>query len=351
MTRLIGPDELRRFSAGSRLFATGAGESSYSLTFAWAESVLGDGVELAAAGELDPGTLCMVVSLAGSTTALGEQLPAGDEPVRAVRALERRLGERTGAVVALNLAAENALIPLVAAAALGVPLVDGDGTGRVFPLVEQTTYTLGGLSATPLALAGASGELVLLETAGGRVEELLRPVVLAVGGWAVAACYPMAARDLARVLVPGTVSLLLAAGAPGAPRSAAAPYGVRTLCAGRILAVEGSTGHGADVAMPSLPSSIVVQESAGLRRLVRLEAHNEIVLALADGAPVAMAPDQICMIASADGLVVDVDKAAPGMEVEVMVVKAAPVWHTGRGLALGGLRAFGIPFEQRAESP
>ncbi|MFF0868844.1 DUF917 domain-containing protein [Nonomuraea sp. NPDC003560] len=351
MTRLVGPDELRRFSAGSRLFATGAGESSYGLTLAWAESVLGDGVELAAAHELDPGTLCMVVSLVGSTTALGEQLPAGDEPVRAVRALERRLGERAGAVAALNLAAENALIPLVAAAALGVPLVDGDGTGRVFPLVEQTTYTLGGLSASPLALAGASGELALLETAGGRVEELLRPVVLAVGGWAVAACYPMAARDLARVLVPGTVSLLLAAGVPGAPRSAAAPYGVRTLCAGRILAVEGSTGHGVDVAMPSLPSSIVVQETGGLRRLVRLEAHNEIVLALADGAPVAMAPDQICMISSADGLVVDVDKAAPGMEVEVMVVKAAPVWHTDAGLALGGLRAFGIPFEQRAESP
>lgn len=351
MSRRIGAEELRRFSAGSRLFATGAAESSYSLTYAWAGSILGEGVELAAADDLAPETLCVVVSLVGSTTALGEQIPAGDEPVRAVRALERRLGERAGAVAALNLAAENALIPLIAAASLGLPLVDGDGTGRVFPLVEQTTYALGGISAAPLALAGASGELVLLETAADRVEELLRPVVLSVGGWAVAACYPMAARDLARVLVPGTVSLLLAAGVPGAPRSTAAPYGVRTLCAGRILAVEGSTGHGADLVLPSLPSSIVVQESEGLRRLVRLEAHNEIVLALADGAPVAMAPDQICMISAADGMVVDVDKAAPGMEVEVMVVKAAPVWHTDRGLALGGLHAFGIPLEQRAESP
>ncbi|GAA3557342.1 DUF917 domain-containing protein [Nonomuraea rosea] len=343
MSRVIDAAGLGRFSAGSRLYATGAAESSYSLTFAWAGSVLGEGVELVTAGELDAGTLCVAITLVGSTTALGEQLPVGDEPVRAVRALERRLGERAGAVVALNLAAENALIPLIAAAGLGVPLVDGDGSGRVFPLVEQTTYTLGGVSAAPLALAGASGEVVVLETAADRVEELVRPVVLSVGGWAVAACYPMTAGDLAGVLVPGTVSLLLRAGEPGVPRSVAAPYGVRALCSGQILAVEGSTGHGADLALPSLPSSIVVQESEGLRRLVRLEAHNEIVLALADGAPVAMAPDQICMISTADGMVVDVDKAEPGLEVEVMVVKAAPVWHTDRGLALGGLSAFGIP--------
>ncbi|MER5420026.1 S-methyl thiohydantoin desulfurase domain-containing protein [Streptosporangium roseum] len=68
--------------------------------------------------------------------------------------------------------------------------------------------------------------------------------------------------------------------------------------------------------------------SEGLGRLVRLEAHNEIVLAPADGAVGAMAPDRICMISAVDGVVVDVDKAYPGLEVEVMVVRAAPAWHT-----------------------
>ncbi|MEU8360140.1 DUF917 domain-containing protein [Nonomuraea sp. NPDC048882] len=346
MGRLIDPGGLDRLSVGSRVFATGAAESSYNLALDWARSVLGRGVELVRADELAPETLCVAVSLIGSTTALGEQLPAGDEPERAVRALERRLGARVGAVVGLNLAAENALLPLIAAAGLGVPLVDGDGTGRVFPLVEQTTYTLGGISPAPLALAGGSGELVLLETAAGRVEELLRPVVLSVGGWAVAACYPMTAGELARVLVPETVSLLMRAGEPGVPRSAAAPYGVRTLCRARILSVEGSTGHGAELALPSLPSlpsSIVLRESEDLERLVRLEAHNEIVLALADGAVVATVPDQICMISTDDGMVVDVDKAEPGLEVDIMVVSAAPVWHTKRGLALGGPRVFGLP--------
>jgi DUF917 family protein len=192
-------------------------------------------------------------------------------------------------------------------------------------------------------MAGPADDVVVLDTAPDRVEELIRPLVLALGGWTVTACYPMTAEVLARVLVPGTVSRLMEAGVPGAPRSIAAPYGVRTLCRGRIAAVESSTGHGMDLTLPSLPSSIVVEEREGLGRLIRLEAHNEIVFALADGAMAAMAPDQICMISTVDGMAVDVDKVAPGLEVEVMVVRAAPVWHTEEGIALGGPRAFGVP--------
>ncbi|MFC7586444.1 DUF917 domain-containing protein [Nonomuraea antimicrobica] len=342
MGRLIDLDGLARFSAGSRVFATGAAESSFNLAVDWARSVLGHGVELLAAGEPEPDTLCVAVSLVGSTTALGEQLPFGDEPERAVRALERRLGERAGAVVALNLAAENALIPLVAAARLGVPLVDGDGSGRVFPLLEQTTYALGGLSPAPVALAGGSGRWCCWRRrpTGWRSCCVLWCWRSGVGGGGVLS-------DGGPRPGPGGGAghgePAHAGGEPGVARSVAAPYGVRALCRGRILAVEGSTGHGTDLALPSLPSSIVLRESEGLRRLVRLEAHNEIVLALADGAVVATVPDLICMVSTADEMVVDVDKAEPGLEVDIMVVRAAPVWHTARGLALGGPRAFGIP--------
>lgn len=338
---VISKATLDRYAAGSRLFAAGAADSAFHLALDWARAVLGQGVELVAPGDLAAGTRCVAVSLVGSTTALGEQLPTGQEPLAAVRALERRIGEPVGAVVALNLAAENALLPVITAAELGVPLIDGDGTGRVFPLLEQTTFAIGGVAATPLALAGPAGDVVVLDAAPSRVEDLVRPLVLALGGWAVAACYPMRADRLGEVLVPGTVGRLLEAGTPGAPRSVAAPYGVRTLCRGTITAVEDSSGHRAT--LPSLPSSIVVRESEGLGRLVRLEAHNEIVLALADGAAVAMAPDQICMISALDGMVVDVDRAVPGTRVEVMVVTAPPVWHTPEGRALGGLPAFGVP--------
>lgn len=365
---------LPAYATGAGLLATGAAESAFALVRDWAHDVLATGVTLITPADLPPDALCVVVTLVGSTTALAEQLPTGDEPVRAIHALERRTGTPAAAVAALNLAAENAILPLIAAAQLGLPLVDGDGTGRVFPLVEQTTYTLAGLSPAPLALAGAAGDLVLLETS--RVEATLRPVVLSMGGWAVAACYPMRADDLTGALVPGTVSRLLHAGdhtatdvdaatnqpdqpdrvgepdradrahhTPRADRSLAAPYGVSRLAVGVITAVDGVYHHTLDApatGLPSLPSSVVVRESDGLRRQIRLEAHNEFVLALADGALAATAPDQICLVSLADGRVIDVDRAEPGMEVEVLVVRAAPMWHTEQGRALGGLPAFGI---------
>jgi DUF917 family protein len=337
---VITRETLPLLANGSRLLATGATESSYQIAYDWAMDVLSDvSVPLVTAADLPADTMCVAVSLVGSTTAMEEQLPSGDEPIRVVRALEHRLGQRVGAVVALNLAAENALLPVITAAMAGVPLVDGDGSGRVFPLVEQTTYTLGGISATPLAFAGPGGELVVVET--DRLEQLLRPVVLSVGGWGLAACYPMSAAALASSVVPGTVGRLMRAGGPSATRALAAPYGLSTLCRGRIVSVETSSGHGRVQSLPSSPTSIVVLESDGLRRLVRLEAHNEIVLALADGSPVAMVPDQVCMLA-ADGSVVDVDMAVEGQEVEVVVVTAPPAWHTERGRALGGLSAFGV---------
>ncbi|RJL24848.1 DUF917 domain-containing protein [Bailinhaonella thermotolerans] len=340
----VGAGELGFLAAGSRVFAPGAADSSFRAAREWARGLLtaNGPVPLVDAGELPPDAMVAAVSLVGSTTAFGEYLPGGDEPVRAVRALEGRLGERIAAVVPLNTAAENALLPLVAAASLGVPLVDGDGTGRVFPLLEQTTFALGGVTPAPLALAGPLGDVVVVDSAAQRVEELVRPLVLAAGGWVVAACYPARAGKLAESLVPGSVSRLVAAGRPGAPRAVAAPYGVRVLCSGRVTAVEQGPEPGPGRRLPSRPASILVREHGGLARLIRLEAYNEILMALADGAVAATAPDQICLISTADGTVVDVDRAAAGMDVEVVVLRAAPAWHTGAGRALGGPQVFGL---------
>ncbi|MDJ1131335.1 DUF917 family protein [Streptomyces iconiensis] len=399
----IGPEELEHLASGALVLAAGAEPSSFRTVLDLARAAVRDRgpVPLIPVEGAGAGRLCVAVSLVGSSTALAERLPLGAEPVRAVRALERRLGRRAEALVPLNMAAENALLSFVCAAGSGLPLVDGDGCGRVLPLLEQTTFTLAGVEAAPLALATPAGDVVVIEAAGSRIEELVRPLVLAAGGWAVAACYAMDGTALAASAVPGTVTRALAAGARGthtqlgdaggsnigsrntgsgnirsrttggkntagkntASRTAGGakaegthvpathargtdalfePWGARRLCRGRIVGVE-HPGGGAEPqeqpeALPSRPTSVVVAETEGLERRVRLEAHNEVLLALADGAPVAAVPDQILMVSPADGRVLDVERARPGIEVEVVVIPAAPAWRTpeGRRLARGG---------------
>ncbi|MFE7514031.1 DUF917 domain-containing protein [Streptomyces sp. NPDC057540] len=348
--RALGVGDLEHLAVGARVLAAGTEESAYRVALDWAAAELTahGPVRLLSADRL-PGTgLCVAVTLAGASAALSEQLPSGEEPVRAVRAVERVVGRAAEAVVPLNAAAENALIALVTAARCGLPLVDGDGCGRVLPLLEQTLFTLAGVAPTPLALATPSGDVVAVESPRGRVEDLVRPLVFASGGWAVAAAYPMDGDRLASCLVPGTVSRALAAGA-ATGRTRFAPWRPRTLCRGRITAVEQSAGayehfespaagamppapHG--ISLPSRPTSVLVEEDEGLRRRFRLEAHNEILLALADGAPTASLPDQILMLSAGDRTVLDVERALPGTAVEVVVIAAAEAWYTPEGRAL-----------------
>ncbi|GHF98786.1 DUF917 domain-containing protein [Streptomyces hydrogenans] len=368
--RALTVDDLEDLAVGARVLAAGTEESAYHVALDWAAA------ELAAHGPVPllpvdrlPGTgLCVAVTLAGASAALAEQLPTGEEPVRAVRAVERVAGRAAEAVVPLNAAAENALIALATAARCGLPLVDGDGCGRVLPLLEQTLFTLAGVAPAPLALATPSGDVVAVESARGRVEDLVRPLVLASGGWAVAAAYPMDGARLASCLVPGTVSRAVAAGA-ATGRARFAPWRPRSLCRGRIVAVEQSAGayenhengaagpltglpggpaggtaaavpHGTlggvpdRVPLPSRPTSVLVEEDEGLRRRFRLEAHNEILLVLADGAPAASLPDQILMLSRTDRRVLDVERAVPGTAVEVVVIEAPAAWYTPEGRAL-----------------
>jgi DUF917 family protein len=82
-----------------------------------------------------------------------------------------------------------------------------------------------------------------------------------------------------------------------------------------------------------------------------LEAQNELLLALVDGAVAAAVPDIICLLDPHDGHVTDVESISVGSEVQVVVLPAADVWHTPQGLALVGPRSFGFPVRHPQEDP
>ena len=77
----------------------------------------------------------------------------------------------------------NSMLPIAAAARLGLPLVDCDGMGRAFPELQMVTFTIGGVSATPMALTDEKGNSVIFQhhhqqvdgrTGPGRHHELRR---------------------------------------------------------------------------------------------------------------------------------------------------------------------------------
>jgi DUF917 family protein len=98
-----------------------------------------------------------------------------------------------------------------------------------------------------------------------------------------------------------------------------------------------------------MPSSIVLAEPGEAGRIIRLEAQNELLLALIDGAVAAAVPDVLCMLDRHKLRVVGLEGVEVGDDVDVLMVPAAPMWHTEAGLGLAGPRAFGFPVSHPSE--
>ncbi|MEV8096734.1 DUF917 domain-containing protein [Kitasatospora sp. NPDC085879] len=302
--------------------------------------------------------LCAAVGAVGGFAPLIELPPVGDEFTLAVRALEDRLGRRLDAVTTLNAAGPNALFPIAAAAALGLPLVDCDGMGRILPLIHQTTYHLAGLPAAPLAASSQTGDVIVLQTGSARADRLLRGVVDASGGFMICALYPATASQLRRAAITGSTSRILEVGrllAAVSGRTAllgglTRTVGARLLAGGRIVEVGRTDRTVGTRHYPSMPSGIVVQEPGRSGRTLRLEAQNELLLALLDGAVVAAVPDVLCLVDRQRQRLVGLEQAAVGDHVDVLVIAADPRWHTPQGLALAGPRAFGFPVRHPSEA-
>ncbi|MGW5450253.1 DUF917 domain-containing protein [Streptomyces asiaticus] len=351
-------EDLPALAAGAHLLVSGAGQADIEGVLHWVSALLAQHgpVPLVRPDDVPEDTVCAAVGLVGSVTAQAELPMAGDEPERAVRALEARLGTQLGAVTVLDTATVNALLPVAAAALLGLPLVDCDGMGRVFPLIHQTSYALAGVPLTPLAAVGATGDTVLLDATNERAERLLRAAVNVSGGWLFTALYPTTTGTLPRAGIVGAVSRALAVGRALLDAAdvddiavrLAAQTASRVLGTGRVVDLEHRT-RPADAHYPAHPSSIVVRTHAQPVRSIRLEAQNELLLALVDGALAAAVPDVICLIDPHDGSVIDIEAVTVGREVQVVTVPAAPVWHTPQGLALVGPRAFGFPIRHPRE--
>ena len=164
--------------------------------------------ELCAPEELADDARVLTIAMLGAPTIMLEKGLAGEEVDRAIRSLEQHLGEQAAYLMPLEIGGINSLVPIMAAARLGLPLVDGDGMGRAFPELQTTTFNAHGVGTTPLALTDDHGTSLLLEAPdAASAEGMIRTVSVALGCSAVLCSYPMTGRQVRECAVHGTLSL------------------------------------------------------------------------------------------------------------------------------------------------
>ena len=207
--RIVHAADMEDIAVGGAIMGTGGGGDPYVGKLMAQQAILKYGpVKIIDVTELPDDALVVPVCMMGAPTVMTEKLPQGDELMNAFRALEQLLGRKIDAVLCGEAGGVNSTTPFVVAAASGLPLVDGDGMGRAYPELQMVTFTLHGVSATPMVLCDDKGNSLVLNTVSNAwTERLARAATVEMGGSALLAFYAMDGATAKKAVVRGTLSL------------------------------------------------------------------------------------------------------------------------------------------------
>ena len=158
--RKIGIPEIEDIATGAALLGAGGGGDPYvgKLVAIGAIRDCGE-VTLLDPDEVPDDALIVPIAMMGAPTVLAEKAIGGNEYKSLYEMVSRFFGKKIYAFMPIEAGGVNSMLPIAAAARLGLPLVDVDGMGRAFPELQMVTFTIGGISATPMALTDEKGPL------------------------------------------------------------------------------------------------------------------------------------------------------------------------------------------------
>ncbi|SDJ37278.1 hypothetical protein SAMN05421874_101599 [Nonomuraea maritima] len=348
--REIGLEHLDDIARGAAILGTGGGGDPH-IGKLLAQSALREHgpVRTCTLDELPADATVLPVAMMGAPTVMVEKLPSIEQVSIAAEALAGYLGRELTHIACAEAGGVNSLIPVVAAAQLGLPLVDADGMGRAFPEIQMVLPTLYGVRATPMSVADEKGNRVILDTVDNHwAERLARSATIDMGCSAMISSYAMTGAQASASLVPGTISLCAELGAlvrqareehTDPVDAVVARLGGRRLFTGKVVDVERRT---------------VTGFARGTARLSGLDGdtgelvlrfQNEHLVAEHDGEVRAVVPDLICTLDRETGEAVTTESLRFGQRVSVISAPCDPRWHTPEGLELAGPRYFGYDLE------
>lgn len=342
----IGED-CSALARGAAVLGTGGGGDPYIGRLLAEAAVREHGpVPVVQVEDLPDDAVVLNVAMIGAPTVMVEKLPSGAQFAEAIRSLATHLGVTPTHVACIEVGGVNSTSPIVAAAELGLPLVDGDGMGRAFPEVQMVLPTLSGISATPMALADEKGNTAVFDTVDNRwAERLARTATVEMGCSAITAQYAMSGAELKQSYVRGSLSLSVAIGEAlvGARTANEDPVAAVTAVLGGTIVFEGKV---ADVERKTVTgfargtARIAGSGSdTGLEAVLRFQ--NEHLLVEVAGSVRTTTPDLIVTLDAETGEPITTEGLRFGARIRIVTAPADPRWHTPAGLALAGPRYFG----------
>ena len=161
--KVLTAENIDYLAIGAAVLGAGGGGDPYLGKLMAKQALLEKGeIPLLDPDDIPDDELVIPSAMMGAPAVMLEKLPNGGEPEAAFRAVESSFGRKAYAVLPIEAGGINSCIPVYTAAKLGLPLVDADGMGRAFPEIQMVTYTIGGVSASPMVCCDEKGNKVLI---------------------------------------------------------------------------------------------------------------------------------------------------------------------------------------------
>lgn len=359
--RKIGIPEIEDIALGAALLGAGGGGDPYvgKLIAIGAVQECGP-VTILDPDEVPDDALVVPIAMMGAPTVLCGKAIGGEEYKTLYETVSAFYGKPIYAFMPIEAGGVNSMLPIAAAARLGLPLVDCDGMGRAFPELQMVTFTIGGGSATPMAMVDEKGNSCIFRTVTNKwTEEMARAVTMACGGSVSVSLYAMEGRFMKEYGVHGIVTRSETLGSAirkvkevsdKTPEEAFLEIteGYK-LFQGKICDVLRDVRNGFNFGKVLLDG---IGDDKG--RSAYVEFQNENLTAVVDGKLLATTPDLICLVDIETFIPVPTDALKYGKRVMVVGLKCFPLWRTEAGLKLVGPRYFGvdtdyIPLEERCK--
>lgn len=355
-------DHLDDLALGAVFLATGGGGDPYVPKLITAEAIKSFGpVALLSPQDVADDAFVVTVGSVGAPTVSLELLPSVQEAAETLKAFEKFVGRKIDAVASFEIGGGNSVIPICAAAAAGLPVVDGDGMGRALPEAQMMSYPIGGVMPTPALAYDYAGNQATFQTDTTETyERHIRAFSMAAGGMITAAEHGMTGRQLKDTIIPGTVSFSVRLGQLLREKRGQAPdleqplkalfadsiYGdCRMIFAGKITDKVTRIIGGYDV------GEVTIEDFTAQQDNLVINIKNEYLLAKQGERIRASVPDLITIVDFETGTPINAERLRYGQRVAVFATGCPKFYRTEKALKVVAPRCFGfdidyIPMEE-----
>lgn len=346
---MIDTERLQSLAMGAAVLSAGGGSFPYLEHLRAREMIAaGANVELLGPDSLSDDARVALVAMVGAPLVMLERLADTEHFANAVRGLSGYLSHGFDAVMGFEIGCLNAMIPILVAGTLDLPLVDADTVGRSFPQINMSSFAIAGVSMTPFVLSDIrQNEVIVSAAANGEWSEtLMRASLTALGSVAgIASC--VTGKTIKAHAIHGTFSRAIRLGE--AILHAQRRHGdvVESLLC-HTSGLEIARGRVSDINRRVeggfVCGKACVQPIDG-EAPVTIDFQNEYSVVSRNGHIISTVPDLICIIDTVRGEPVGTEALRYAQQVAVVSIPAMPEHLTPQGMAAVGPRAFGYEFD------